>query len=180
MTDTGNDTGGLILPQKWYHVRIRRGGFWGQDYYFVDLDIPSLIKSVLVPLESRSALFLDGRETQVVEITHVQIIETDSRLHPRAKKQVYFFACSTIYNYCRSEKIFAVERDVTNYIIHEFRRSVQWGKVKGLLEQEQGLKRQLAMADADEERDKIKLKLAEVIEQIVHLAGVFLAGYTKH
>lgn len=179
MTDGGKDAGGLVIPQKWYHVRLKRkrSGFWGKNYYFIDLDIPSLIKSILIPLESQSTLFLDGRETPVGDITQVQIIEVDVLLHPSVKNHIYY---TSIPGYIRGEEVFKLERDVTNYIIHEFRRSVQWGQVKGLLEQEHNLKQQLAMADADAERDEINLKLAEVIEQIVRFAGVFLAGYSKY
>lgn len=169
-----------MKSSQWFHVRLKTT----HDLdYFLDLDLQSLIRDVLIPIHTGATVFLQGRETSVGRLVSTQIVATAEQLQPRLVKWFEAQRIKPRYvkdSFCEDTRVFYLERDVTNRLMREFRESAEWLEIRRLLEQERMLRQEQASQEAFQQSTSgTSKKLQEVVDRIAYLAGIFMAGYTK-
>lgn len=164
-----------------FQVRIETVG--SPPVYFLDLNLDSLLRDILIPFHTESTIFLRGRETSVDKIWTIKIAITDERVLPRLKSWHEKLTSKPAFSrdkFFRETQLFDIEYDVTNALVRQFRESTEWQKIKELLEEESKLRQeQASLAVSAKDDENISNRRKEILSELTYLAGVFISGYTK-
>lgn len=148
--------------------------------YLLDLDAEGLIREVLLPIHLRTFLFIHGRETPAECLFAVRIVATTRKIQPELKAW-YDRQSKGLYDpknaFFTETRIFDVEPDVTNALVHRFRQSVQWERIQPLVAEAQRLRAEHAQSLTTGQQSPARDRISNLTETIARLAGAFLAGY---
>jgi hypothetical protein len=161
----------------WFHAEITTGG-WGSGF-LLDLDEVAVVQDLLIPIYNKDLLVLNGRQVSMAKLDRCKIVMTDLPVQPRFMewlgRQIVKSSIPKT-RFLEDTSFFDVERDVSNSLLHEFKRASDLTTVKELLGHERQLKETLAKQPSPEVAAQIKTELSNTSVKIAKVVGAFVGA----
>src|ERR1051325_4513085 len=162
----------------WFHADITTEG-WGHSGFLLDLDSVAVVQDLLMPIYNKDVLVLNGKQVSMATLAECKIVMTDLQFQPRFRQwfdRQIVTPSNPKAEFLEVTKFFDVERDVSNSLLHEFKRAMDFTRVKELLGQEKQFKEALAEQPPPERAAEIKTELSNTSVKIAKVVGAFVGA----